>query len=105
MKGSLNGQLEQTNSQFVDPQMQTGLRLLFQAYQSANDAGCEPWDFALELESLWYAGVTNSHLRWLLCKGYIEHGVELLSKREENLRSIEVATEARFSFSSCFILT
>jgi hypothetical protein len=54
-----------------------GLMLLLEAYESAHDAGRSIWDFAVEADVLKAAGLTNSDVRWLICKGYIEHGREI----------------------------
>jgi hypothetical protein len=50
---------------------------LRQAYICAQDAGADLWDFALEIGGLFDAGLTISALRWLVARGFAEHGQEL----------------------------
>src|SRR6516164_4582707 len=52
------------------------LGLLWQACTCAQDAGADPWDFALEVGRLFDTGLTISALRWLVAKGFAEHGQE-----------------------------
>jgi hypothetical protein len=53
------------------------LALLAQAHWYANDLGRDRWDFAVEIRSLRRAGLSLSDLRWLVCKGYVEHAREI----------------------------
>src|SRR5262245_11734631 len=55
---------------------QPGLAVLLEAIESAKDLQRDVWDFAVEIHSLQRAGLTSSHLRWLLCKGYTVHAIE-----------------------------
>src|SRR5262245_34947709 len=52
------------------------LGLLRQAYVYAEDAGTALWDFALEIGRLFDTGLRISDLRWLVAKGFVEHGQE-----------------------------
>ena len=52
------------------------LGLLLQAYWLAQDAYADVWDFALEIDRLFEARLTKSDLRWLVAKGFAEHGQE-----------------------------
>ena len=61
----------------IDHDLRDALRLLAQAYRLAHDAGSELWDFALEISRLFDARLTASDLRWLIAKGFVEHGQEL----------------------------
>jgi hypothetical protein len=42
----------------------------------ALDAGRDVWDFAIEIADLRSAGMTTSDFRWLVSKGFVEHGQE-----------------------------
>jgi len=59
-----------------DDKPRVALGLLSQAYWFAQDAGAELWDFALEIDTLFEARLTISDLRWLVAKGFAEHGQE-----------------------------
>jgi hypothetical protein len=78
--------------------------MLLQAHQYAHDVGRSDWDFAIEIERLVEAGLSDSDLRWLVCKGYIEHGSETTHYGEEG-RSFRVFTTLKFQAASCFALT
>ena len=53
-----------------------GLSLLRSAYEYALDVNREAWDFAVAMEDLRALGTTDSDLRWLECKGYVNFAVE-----------------------------
>jgi hypothetical protein len=53
-----------------------GLKLLRAAADTASGLGQDRWQFAVEIEQLHAAGLSNTGLRRLLCLGYIEHGQE-----------------------------
>jgi len=57
--------------------LRSGLDLLLEAYHYAHDADRSAWDFALGLAPLRAAGLGCSELRWLVCKGYVEHKREI----------------------------
>ncbi|MGE0759544.1 MAG: hypothetical protein AB7O38_21175 [Pirellulaceae bacterium] len=81
-----------------------GLNLLRQSSDYAAETGSELWDFAVELRFLRDAGLTISDVRWLLIKGYIEHGREL-TEVGEHRRSFRPCTGLTVSRSSCFVIT
>lgn len=49
----------------IDADLRAGLALLWQAYAYAQDAGADRWDFALEIDTLYEAGLSISGMRWL----------------------------------------
>src|SRR5262249_816907 len=53
-----------------------GLALLWHARDCAQDAHASLWDFALEIDKLYEAGLTITDLRWLVVKGFVERGAE-----------------------------
>jgi hypothetical protein len=85
-------------------ELRPGLRLLFRAWQFAQDLAESPWNFAVEISLLHQAGLTDNDLRWLLCKQYAEHATEVFRARCSR-RTFTKTTAARFSDRSCFILT
>jgi hypothetical protein len=84
--------------------MHPGLALLLQAYDYAHEVHCDRWQFAVEFDSLHDAGLTTSDLRWLVCKGYVEHGVEVTSIGE-NVRTFRPIGGLLFSAKTCVVLT
>ena len=53
------------------------LLFLLKAKEYADDVATDLWDFALELRELRSLGLTNSDLRWLVMKGYVDFAREL----------------------------
>jgi len=80
------------------------LQLLLQAHDYAADLSLNGWDFALELGYLNHAGIGNSELRWLACKGYVEHAQDC-SLREKEERQFQHTGKLLLSERSCFVLT
>ena len=80
------------------------LSLLLRGALYAQNA-CRPtWDFAIELGQLRAAGLNDCDLRWLACKGYIEHGVEN-ARRTGVARGFDNLSDLRFTRRSSFALT
>ena len=88
----------------IDNNFKAGLALLWQAHQYAQDAGADVWDFALERESLYAAKLTISDLRWLVAKGFAEHGHETSFYGDPH-RSFRPSKGLNFVPTSCFVLT
>ena len=88
----------------IDDHLRAGLALLWQAYRYAQDAGAAVWDFALENESLYETELTISDLRWLVAKGFAEHGQET-SFYGDLHRSFRPSKGLNFVRASCFVLT
>jgi hypothetical protein len=77
---------------------------LRQACTCAEDAGAELWDFALEIGKLFEAGLSISVLRWLIAKGFAEHGQET-SVYGGSHRSIRRGAGFFFDRTTCVVLT
>jgi hypothetical protein len=88
----------------IDDNLRAGLALLWQAYMYAQDAGAAPWDFALESDRLYETELTISDLRWLVAKGFAEHGQET-SVYGDPHRSFRPGTGLNFVPTTCFVLT
>jgi hypothetical protein len=88
----------------VRSHLRKALGLLLQASEYADDVGQDPWGMAVELPVLRAAELTNSDLRWLVAKGYIEHGVETTAPDDESrhFRRVPLLT---FSDMTCIVLT
>jgi hypothetical protein len=88
----------------IDGNSRVALALLRQAYTYAQDAGADLWDFALEIEKLYLAGLTINDLRWLVAKGFVEHGQET-SVYGEPHRSFYRSDGFFFKHRTCVVLT
>jgi hypothetical protein len=89
----------------IDPVSLTrGSTLLLEAYRVAADMGCDPWQFAVEIEELRTAGLTNNALRWLLQKGYVRHAAEVLDAVSAE-RTFRTTLGRTFTPAACFLLT
>jgi hypothetical protein len=80
------------------------LCLLVEAYACAHDLGCDPWEFAVEIDHLHADGLTHSRLRWLRWKGYVTHRVENTSDNGQ-LRTFRPEANLGLQPGSCFLLT
>jgi hypothetical protein len=81
-----------------------GLTQLRQAFDYAVDSGRDLWEFAVEISDLRAAGMTTSDVRWLVSKGYVQHGQEI-SRCDTPHRSFRPGVGLTFSKSSSFVLT
>ena len=88
----------------VPPRIIPGLAVLLQAHNYAEELRRDLWDFAVEVMALRAEGLTNSHLRWLVCKGYLKHARELTVPGESG-REFQHTGELTFSKRTCFVLT
>ena len=88
----------------IGKNFRAGLALLWQAYLYAQDAGAALWDFALENDQLYAADMTISDLRWLVAKGFVEHGQETSFYGDPH-RSFRPSNGFNFVPTTCFVLT
>lgn len=93
-----------STSSLIDESLRAGLALLWRAYICAEDTGANVWDFALRTSSLYKAGMTSSDLRWMIAKGFAEHGEETSGYGEPH-RSFRRGNGYFFNDHTCFILT
>lgn len=84
--------------------MRAVLALLWRAAAYARDAGADPWDFALRIDRLYETGATISDLRWLVAKGFAEHGLEM-SACGDHHRSFRRSDGLNFEPTTCLVLT
>jgi len=84
--------------------LRSGLALLWRAYLCAQDTGVNVWEFALRTGRLYAAGTTASDLRWMVAKGFAEHGEETSSYDEPD-RSFRRSVGYFFNNHTCLILT
>jgi hypothetical protein len=85
-------------------ELRSGLSLLIEALDWASLSGIDPWDFAVEVSRLRAAGLSDTHLRWLVVHNYLQHAFELTLTGDEK-RSYRHLKTLRFRQRSCFILS
>jgi hypothetical protein len=88
----------------MDDTFRAGLAQLWHAYVYARDAGAALWDFALESHRLYETELTISDLRWLVAKGFAEHGQETSFYGDPH-RSFRPSVGLTFVPTTCFVLT
>lgn len=88
----------------IDENLRSGLAVLWRAYICAQDARADLWDFALRTGKLYGAGMTSSDLRWLVAKGFAEHGHEK-SVYGDPHRSFHRSDGFFFDDETCLVLT
>jgi len=84
--------------------MQTGLRLLLEAYRCAQNLGQDLWNFSLDMPALHQAGLTDTQLRWLICQGCLCHARETTRARSRR-RTFRLIPNLKLDACSCFTLT
>ncbi len=87
-----------------DRSVRSAFAQLAEADACARSTQCSPWDFAVEIETLIAAGLTTSDLRWLVWKGYLEHGYEVTRPHDVARRFCSCHNLA-FAGRTCFVLT
>jgi hypothetical protein len=88
----------------IEANTRIGIALLWHAYTCAQQTGADLWDFALEIDRLYAVGLTINDLRWLVAKGFIEHGQEC-SVYGHPHRSFRPGAGFFFEHTTCVVLT
>lgn len=94
----------QSSGKDVFHRFQAGLEILLEAYDYACELQRTTWDFAVEIQYLRAANLSNSDLRWLVCKGYVEHSAEM-SRTGQDERAFHPTGTLTFGKRTCFVLT
>lgn len=97
----LNGHIE---TRGISDALCRSLRMLIRAHEYARDVKHTRWDFAIEIQRLRDAGISECELRWLICKGYVERADELTVPDQEG-RSFRWLASLKFLEETCFVLT
>ena len=84
--------------------MNSGLVALLRAHVCAQDANASTWDFALHVSELFQNGMSMSDIRWLIAKGFAEHGQEI-SVFGNPHRSFLRVDGLVIDIASCLVLT
>lgn len=88
----------------LPPVFRAAIEMLLRADQYARELGVGNREFAVELQSLRATGLSNADLRWLVCKGYVEHAQECRGPENED-RQFRRHGELVFTECSSFLLT
>ena len=88
----------------VARRLRRGLRLLLQAHEYARELQRDQWDFAVEITSLREAGFSNNDCRWLVCKGVVDHAVDV-TDLDADAREFKRGGKLNFSEQTSFVLT
>jgi hypothetical protein len=98
-----DGHVESTSLP-MDDNLRAALALLRHAYACSEDGHADPWDFALEIGKLYEAGLAITDLRWLVAKGFVEHGDETSTYGDAH-RSFTRSDGFNFLTTTCVVLT
>ncbi len=77
---------------------------LLKASKYAEDTRRCLWEFALTIGELRRDGVSENELRWLVCRGYVEHATEVISTTG-NERTFDRHASLRFCKETAFVIT
>ena len=80
------------------------LRELLKAHEYAFDARCDKWNFAIEINALSKFGLSDTDLRWLIIKDFVQHKRDA-SGKDDLGRCFENVNPLKFQSDSCFVLT
>lgn len=82
----------------------SGLSLLLRAYEYAEDASADPWQFALSVRELEAAGLTVTDVRWLLLKRLASLAREITTPGDPK-RVFRPVPFTALTQSTCIVLT
>ncbi len=82
----------------------SALAYLVEAADFARELGRDPWDFAVEIQTLREMGLTNNDLRWLVCKNLLEHRQETTTVGDTS-RVFQPDRPLSFSENACFVIS
>jgi hypothetical protein len=93
---------EAADNDLVSSEVQEALRLLQTSNAYAEDVGQDVWQFASDISQLRKLGLSDSAMRWLLCRGEILHADEttMLGDSRRTFRSLGIFT---LTPTTCFI--
>src|SRR4051812_26975983 len=99
--------IEATPSPFTDElpeDLKCGLNILKRANLYSKECGRSTWDFAVEIHVLCAVGLGTHDLRWMICKGLIEHATEVADS-QDGTRSFRPSGKLSFTDKTCFVLS
>jgi hypothetical protein len=87
-----------------EARIRSGLALLRDAWERARELGQDARDVAVDIRKLNGLGLTNTDLRWLVCKGYAEHGI-MEASADAGRQSFRKLPSLTLPEGTCFVLT
>src|SRR6478736_4874326 len=91
-------------SALIDGGFRAALSLLLKASQYALDSRADRWQFAVELAELTSQGATLTNIRWLILRGFAEHGKETTVPGDDE-RSFRNLPPTSFPSGTCVVLS
>lgn len=88
----------------IDDVLRRALEALLKASKYAADTNCSIWDFAVVISELFDLGASESDLRWLVRKGFVEHNREVTIEGDDG-RQFRSTGDLTFTRRTCFVLT
>jgi hypothetical protein len=79
-------------------------RLLLEALDRAREEECDPWQFAVAIQPLRSAGLTDTQLRWLLRQGQVAQRLER-TRPQDPRRRFQRLANLSLPEGACFLLT
>jgi len=92
------------HSSRITGKVSAGLRALLEALDYAEDVQSDVWEFAVSIRRLQQLGCTETDLRWLVRKGYVQHAREVTAPGD-NGRYFRPTGDLTFSKRTCFVLS
>lgn len=91
-------------SAMIDGGFRSALSVLLKASQYALDSRADRWQFAVELSELTSQGATLTDIRWLILRGFAEHGKETTVPGDDE-RSFRNLPPTSFPHDTCLVLS
>lgn len=86
------------------PRLNAALAALLDSLDYARDLNVSIWDFAIEISNLRRLKLTNSDLRWLIGRGFVDHAIEVTLTSDAQ-RSFRQSARPLFCKKACFVIT
>lgn len=87
-----------------DSNLDAAFLALLEAHACAEDTGSERWEFAIAIRRFRELGLSETDLRWLVRKGYVDHAKDV-TRLEDQRREFRPSTNLSFCKKTCFALT
>lgn len=88
----------------ISEELWPAVKALLQASIYAAETNSKVWDFAISMRRLLSLGASETDLRWLVRKGFIEHGREVTVEGDDG-REFRSTGNLTFSRRTCIVLT
>lgn len=100
----MSGQVETGRHAKLCSKLKPAFALLLEAFEYADDANCDMWEFAVGTRSLQEFGLSEIDFRWLVRSGYVEHAREMTLSGDHK-RQFRPEGKSVFCNRTCFVLT